>query len=140
MVYSKLMLSGLLFLGSKIDNNVAQMQQYDNTTTSLYTNSILNPIITSTTSSITQTSTIIRNYMQEINEYITKNKNFPISGVIKISNNSNLITIQTSSSINANTVKDVQAYLQKIVQPKRVNISVLKDKKIITIRIEFYNL
>ena len=140
MVYSKLMLSGLLFLGSKIDNNVAQMQQYDNTTTSLYTNSILNPIITSTTSSITQTSTIIPNYMQEINKYITKNKNFPISGVIKISNNSNLITIQTSSAINANTVKDVQAYLQKIVQPKQVNISVLKDKKIITIRIEFYNL
>ena len=140
MVYSKLMLSGLIFLGSKIDNNVAQMQQYDNTTTSLYTNSILNPIITSTTSSITQTSTIIPNYMQEINKYITKNKNFPISGVIKISNNSNLITIQTSSAINANTVKDVQAYLQKIVQPKRVNISVLKDKKIITIRIEFYNL
>ena len=132
----KFILFGLLFIESKIDA-VGMPENISSTSTNVFNTA---SVMTSTTTSSSTTSV---NYMAQINAYITNNKNrdsFPISGVIKISNNSNLITIQTSSTINANTVKDVQAYLQKIVQPKRVNISVLKDKKIITIRIEFYNL
>ena len=126
-------LFGLLFIESKID--AQEMPE-----TSIPNNTTTRDVMTSssTTTSTTSATTSV-NYMAQINAYIKKNNNFPISGKITIPNNSNTIQVNNNKKPDKNMLKSIKSYLETIVAPKKVDISVIQRGNFITLQIQNFH-
>ena len=129
----KFILFGLLFIESKID--AQEMPE-----TSIPNNTTTRDVMTSssTTTSTTSATTSV-NYMAQINAYIKKNNNFPISGKITIPNNSNTIQVNNNKKPDKNMLKSIKSYLETIVAPKKVDISVIQRGNFITLQIQNFH-
>jgi len=129
----KFILFGLLFIESKID--AQEMPE-----TSIPNNTTTRDVMTSssTTTSTTSATTSV-NYMAQINAHIKKNNDFPISGKITIPNNSNTIRVNNNKKPDENMLKSIKSYLETIVAPKKVDISVIQRGNFITLQIQNFH-